>query len=131
MTNVEELEDLQDLPHVGWKPRVMRGGNSPPAGPTVNWLKELKKSAVFSCKMRGTSVDLELYGVAFKHPKTIILFNSMGTGPNRVVDPEEFSKKYILFEVIEEGDDDIRTVRPPDMADDADVEGGQQTDDGA
>jgi len=72
--------------------------------------------------------------VSFKHPKTIVLFNALGTTPPRAVDTKEFCKQYLLFEIIDEGgeeppkeenNDSIRSLRPPSMEDDADATGGQ------
>lgn len=141
MSNVEELEDIADKPHVGWTPKLITGGKGT-YNTGDNWLKDLKKGAVFSCKKKGTTIDLEVYGISFKHQKTFILFNALGTGPVRAVDPKEFCNHYSLFELIEEGgqedlrkeggenpnDTDIRSIRPPDMANDANVEGGQPPD---
>ena len=133
MTLTEILEDKEKEPS---KPqlRVITGGKGTPEGPSDNWLIKLNKGSVFSCKRKGVVVDLELYGISFKHTKTIVLFNALGTSPPRAVDPVEFCKHYDKFEVIDEGgeeppkeenNDGIRTLRPPGMEDDVDAARGQ------
>lgn len=113
--------------------KLITGGGSqlPPVG--INWLRGLKKGAAFACKRKGSSELLDLYIVAFKHDKTVILVDGLNNNVRLPVDPEEFSKKYSLFEIIEEGgerpegdqDDSLRSVRPSCVEDDADVEGRQ------
>ena len=140
MSDVEALEDQADQPHVGWVPRTITGGKGPAEPPSDDWLSLLKKGTVFSCKFNGKDVDCEVYGITFKHSKTVILFNALGTGPVRAVDPVEFCRRYKKFEVLEEGQEvpeednngnSIRPVRLGDVDDDADVEGRQPGDDSA
>jgi len=130
MSNVEELEDQADQPHVGWLPKVITGGKGP-SEPSDNWLSSLAKGAVFSCKLRGNDVDCEVYGISFKHAKTIILFNALGTGPVRAVDPVEFCRRYKKYEILEVGGElpeendngNSPLLRLSGVADDEDAEG--------
>ena len=115
--------------------RLLRGGKGPPMDTNgINWLRGLNKNAAFSCKRKGNVDNLELYIVAFKHNKTVILVNGLDNNHRFAVDPEDFCKKYSLFEVIEEGGEHPEvedngnskgTVLSSDVADDADAEGRQ------
>lgn len=114
--------------------KLLRGGKGPPTNTSgVNWLRGLQKNAAFACKKKGNTDYLELYIVAFKHDKTVILVNGLDNNHRFAVDPQEFCKKYSLFEVIEEGgehpegssNDSKGTVQSSDVEDNADVEGGQ------
>lgn len=134
MTNSETIEDeeLKDTkyPHL----RVMRGGKGPPDAPLDNWLKDRKKGEVFSCKDKANHGMVLLLRLVFAHTKTFILADALGNNPAMAVD-EDFCKRFSFLETLEEGDKpqgetdgSNRTIRPPDMADDADVEGGQPRD---
>lgn len=135
MTNSEIVEEevMKETKHPHL--RVMRGGNGPPLAPVTNWLKELKKNSVFSCKDKQNNGMVLILILAFIHPKTYVLRDALGNNPPMAVD-EDFCKRFTLLEVIEEGgehpegdrDDGIRTVRPASLAHDADAEGGQSTD---
>jgi hypothetical protein len=115
--------------------RLLRGGKGPPINTGgVNWLRGLNKNAAFSCKRKGNVDNLELYIVAFKHLKTVILVNGLDNNHRFAVDPEDFCKKYNLFEIIEEGGEHPEevtdgnsegTIRSPDVEDDVDVTGRQ------
>lgn len=131
MTNVEEDMEKTKYPHL----RLMRGGKGPPDAPTIDWLKNLNKNAVFSCKDRQNNGMVFIFILVFKHPKTYVLADALGNQSRIAVD-EDWCKRFSLLELIEEGgetpqgepDGTDRTVRPPDMADDADVERGQPRD---
>jgi len=133
MTLTEILDEEEKKAHPKPQLRVITGGKGPPTdnSNSEDWLINLQKGAVFSCKRRNTTVELDVYGVSFKHPKTVVLFNALGTTPPRAVDTREFCKQYILFEIIDEGgkepleveNDGIRSIRPLSMEDNADAEG--------
>lgn len=130
-TQIEE-EELQatKYPHL----RTLRGGKGPPETPSIDWLKDLNKNAVFSCKDKTNGV-VYIFILVFKHPKTYVLADALSNMPRMAADAE-WCKRFSWLETIEEGGEnppeevtnDIRALRPPDMADDADVEGGQPRD---
>lgn len=118
--------------------RLITGGKGPPTTSGEDWLNTLPKGCVFSCKKKGTTVELEVYGISFKHDKTVILFNALGNGPVRAVDPKEFSNQYFKQEVIEEGgerpegsNNDSPQIRSSRVADDEDASGRQPSDEGS
>ncbi len=134
MNALENIEEEKIMP----KLRLITGGKGPPTATGVNWLKDLKKGAVFTCKRKGMTCELELLIVAFKHDKTIVLVDGLNGAPRRAVDPSEFCKQYDWFETIqeaeqlpEEHDNDTRPVRSSRMDDNADAEGRQPSDDGS
>lgn len=101
------------------KLRLITGGKGPPTTSGNNWLQDLQKGAVFTCKRKGMTGELELLIIAFKHTKTIVLVDGLNGAPRRAVDPSEFCKQYDWFETIQEAEqlpeehlDDTRTVRP-------------------
>src|SRR5882762_4870863 len=99
MTNAE-IDDEMERP----KPmlKLITGGKGPPTTSVGdNWLKDLKKGAVFTCKRKGITTELELLIVAFKHDKTIVLVDGLNGAPRRAVDPSEFCKQYDWFETIQ------------------------------
>lgn len=139
-TQIEE-EELQATKYSHL--RTLRGGKGPPETPSIDWLKDLNKNAVFSCKDRQNSGMVHILLMVFKHPKTYVLADALGNSPRMAADAD-FCKRFSFLELIEEGgeatveeggelpeevnDDGVRALRPPDMADDADVEGGQPRD---
>lgn len=131
----EDLLEQRGMPRL----RLITGGKGPPDSGGDDWLSPLKKGAVFACKEKRNPVDLILYGISFKHTKTIVLFDALGLGPPKPVDPVEFSKKYLLHEVIEEGgqrpegvsNDSSGSVRPSGVGHDEDAPGRQPTDESA
>lgn len=139
----EKDEPMKPQPRL----KLITGGNNTPPSGGINWLRGLNKGAAFACKRKGQLELLDLYIVAFKHDKTVILVDGLNNNVRLPVDPEEFCKKYSLFELIDDGDshlieeggehpeeienDSVRTLRPPSVEDDVDVEGGQPEHDGA
>lgn len=132
MTNTKEDTEETKYPHL----RLMQGGKGPPDAPVINdWLRNLKKNAVFSCKDRQNNGMVHIFILVFKHPKTYVLADALGNNPRMAVDID-FCKRFSLLEIIEEGgehpegeEDGVdRTVRSSGMANDADAEGRQPTD---
>jgi len=124
MTNADEEEVKYP------KLRLLQGGKGPPITGD-NWLKDLKKGAVFTCKPKGSGV-LMLYIIAFKHTKSMILVDGLNNGPRIAVDPVEFCRLHSFFELIEEGGElpvgeqnDGSEVRPSGVADNEDAPRGQ------
>ena len=120
MTNADEEEVKYP------KLRLLQGGKGPPITGD-NWLKDLKKGAVFTCKPKGSGV-LMLYIIAFKHTKSMILVDGLNNGPRIAVDPVEFCRLHSFFELIEEGgerhvgdNNDSGEVRPSGVADNEDA----------
>src|SRR6267378_7697409 len=89
--------------------RLMRGGKGPPESGGVNWLNGLDKGTAFSCKRKGNTDNLEIYIIAFKYDRTIILVDGLNNNHRIPVDPEDFCKKYIYWETI--GKEEV--VEPP------------------
>lgn len=124
-----EKDEVMSQPRL----KLITGGKGTPPTGGINWLRGLNKGAAFSCKKKGNTDLLDLFIVAFKHNRTMILVDGLNNNVRFAVDPEDFCKKYSLFEVIEEGgelpvgaeDDSVRTVRPSVVEDNADVEGRQ------
>lgn len=136
MTMVETTEEEAKM---AVKPmlRLVSGGKGPPEVTGENWLINLQKNCVFSCKENGKEVDLELLRLVYKHGKTCIVADALNSAPARAVDPVAFCKRYRHFETIEEGGvhpevsdngNNPRTLRASRVGNDADAEGGQQTD---
>jgi hypothetical protein len=131
---VTDTEKDEPLPML----RLITGGKGNPPSKGNNWLKDLQKNSVFTCKKKGTHAELELYIVAFKHEKTMVLVDGLNSNPRRAVDPEGFCNLYSLFEIIEEGgerpegvnNDSSRTVRSGGVGHDEDAPRGQPTDEG-
>jgi len=123
MTNEEEVA----YPRL----RLLQGGKGPPTT-GVNWLKDLKRGAVFTCKPKGSGILL-LYIIAFKHTKSMILVDGLNNGPRIAIDPEEFCRLHSFFELIEEGgelpvgdtNDGSGSIRSPRVVDDEDAPGRQ------
>ena len=119
------------------KLRLLQGGKGPPLTGD-NWLKDLKKGAVFTCKPKGSGILL-LYIIAFKHTKSMILVDGLNNGPRIAIDPEEFCRLHSWFETIEEGGEqppkeiehDGSEVRSGGVDHDEDAPRGQPADDGA
>lgn len=132
MTVAEQLEDTPAKPVL----RLLRGGKGPPSDstPVADWLSPMEVGTVFTCRKKGQAENfsLMLLQVIFKHAKSIVIADSLNSNPYAIVDPVEFSKRHELFETISEGEPnnghDLRTVRPPGVAHDADAEGGQPSD---
>ena len=104
--------------------KVITGGKGPSGS---DWLSPLQQGTAFSCKTTGNVDYINIYVIAFKHRKTIILQN--GIDNNRfAVDPKDFCMKHQLFEVIGFEDGNSETVRHRRVADDADAPGGQPDD---
>lgn len=110
------------------KLKVITGGKGPPTTTGgVNWLNGLPRGTAFSCKKKGYPDFLEIYIVAFKYEKTIILVDGFKTDNRFAVDPEEFSKKYIYWETVgeetgtSEVNDDLRPLRSGILENDADA----------
>jgi hypothetical protein len=81
--------------------RLLRGGKGPPINTTgINWLRGLTKNTAFTCKRKTGADYLDLYIIAFKYEKSVILVSGLDNNLRFVVDPEDFCKKYNLFEVI-------------------------------
>lgn len=98
MTNVETTEEVK-YP----KLRLLQGGKGPPMDTDKDWLSQLKKGAVFTCKKKGDFYKLLLFIIAFKHEKTIVLVDGLNNNPREAVDPAGFCQQHSLFELIEEG----------------------------
>lgn len=127
MTNTEEDTEETKYPHL----RLMRGGKGPPEAPKVNWLINLQKNAVFSCKDRQNNGMVSIFILVFKHPRTYVLADALGNGPRIAVD-EDWCKRFSLLELIEEGGENPSEgvsngnsvqVRPADLADDENAQG--------
>lgn len=100
----EEFRDTK-VPYL----RVATGGKTPPRLPGYNWLKDLTVDTVFTCKKNdGNLVDLYMFHITFKHPKTTILLSNLNQEIYVPVDPAEFSRCYTMFEVIEEPSNEQR-----------------------
>ena len=124
MTNTDEEE--VKYPRL----RLLQGGKGPPTT-GENWLKDLKKGAVFTCKPKGSGI-LMLYIIAFKHTKSMILVDGLNNGPRIAVDPVEFCRLHSFFELIEEGGElpvgdknDGGTVRSGGVVDNENAPRGQ------
>ena len=107
---------------------VVKGGKSTPPG--NNWLMNLPKGTSFSCSNQNSKTYiLELYVIAFKFDKTVILVNGFNHDHRHAVDSRLFSQQYILTEILgyEDGSND---VQPRRVADDVDASEGQSTDEG-
>lgn len=123
---VEKVLRGTKYPHL----RVLSGGGNPPIGGGINWLNGLEKGTAFTCKQKGKTEELEFFIIAFKYDRSIILVGAMDQSIRRVVDPEEFCKKYNYWETIakeeageqpEGVDDGSRegTIQPSSVEDDA------------
>src|SRR6266404_8541526 len=124
-----QQEEAEVIPFTGL--RLMRGGKGPPESGGINWLRGLKQGTAFSCKKKGNVDFLEIYIAAFKHEKTVILVNGLDNNHRFAIDPEDFCKKYTLFEIlgeeedkppVEKEDDSVRTVRSGIVENDVDAE---------
>lgn len=128
MSTVEDLEEQEDKPHVGWVPKVLTGGKGPPEAPTSNWLSTLLPGTYFQCRQNKFSVDFEMYAVIFVTEQGNYLLKwEMPDGKvwDRRVDPSMFSKHYREYEVLgvfpikpptEEVENEQRNPRrPPDL----------------
>lgn len=98
-------------------------GTTPPTG--ENWLSNLNKGTAFACKEKGNTKQIFIYIISFKHTKTVVLVNAIENNERFAVDPEDFCKRYSLFEILGIEDDSIRTVRSPELENDVDAEGRQ------
>lgn len=139
MTNTEELEEQEDQPHVGWKPKVITGGKGPPDEPTTDWMSALSAGTTFVCRQNTSTVDGELYMLVFKGEQFFLLKYCLPDGKiwDRYVSPKSFCKIYKEYEVLgikqeeqkaPEGDEDVheqrnRTDRPADVVLDAPDQG--------
>lgn len=136
MINTLTEDEGVRMPH-GLK--LLQGGKGPPINTNgINWMRGLQRGAAFACKKKGNVDFLELYIVAFKHEKTVILVNGLDNNHRFAVDPEDFCKKYSLFEIIEEGGElpedegngnDKGTVQPGDVGHHEGPPAGQPADD--
>ena len=102
MSNTEELEDIEDRPHVGWVPRVLTGGKGPPEEPTEDWLSPLEAGTTFVCRQNKSTVDGELYHILFKGSQFFLLKYCLPDGKmwDRYVNPKSFCKVYKEYEIL-------------------------------
>lgn len=128
MTNTETTED-EALRKVTPMLRVLQGGKGSSGG-GINWLNGLRKGTAFSCKDQNDKSEmLEVYIIAFKYDRTVVLVDGFRNDHRFAVDPEVFCKRYNWWETIgneeegtpPEGDNSgsNRTVQPGPVADDA------------
>lgn len=133
MTNTETTEE-DALRKVTPMLRVLQGGKGSSGG-GINWLNALRKGTAFSCKSQNDkSEKLEVYIIAFKYDRTVVLVDGFRNDHRFAVDPEVFCKRYNWWETIgqeedvsPEGDSNgsSRTVHQGTLADDAGLEEGQ------
>lgn len=99
MTMIEDTEE--DKPHVGWKPRVVRGGKGPPEGPVTDWLSGLEEDTVFVCSEKN-NFQGNLFKVIHKRSKfTLVqLMEVEDTYVDKYVNNFEFTKKFPEYEVL-------------------------------
>lgn len=128
--------DMSESEHPYPTLRLIRGGKGPPEdnNPPADWLSPLPIGSVFACRKKGQpeKYALMMLQILFKHVKTIIVSDALNSNPNAPIDAAEFCKCHELVEIIQEGDPnghDLRTVRPPGVENDVDVEAGQPGDD--
>ena len=110
------------------KLRTIQGGKSNPPG--NNWLMELPKGTSFSCSNQNSkSYILELYVIAFKFSKTVVLVNGFNPEHRHAVDSRLFSQQYILTEILgfEDGSNELQPRR---VANDVDAPEGQSANEG-
>lgn len=135
MTVPNTLEKEEEMPRF----RVIRGGKGPPGDDTTpnNWLEELPVGSVFTCCRKGMppadSFVSGCFGILFKHGKTTVMTDCLSNQDTRIlVRTEAFSKVHELLDLLQKGEadnaHDLRTIRHRRVENDADVEGGQQTD---
>lgn len=129
MTNAETTDE-EALKKVIPMLRLMKGGKGPPESGGINWLNGLAKGTAFSCKRKDNSEALEVYIIAFKYDRTIVLVDGFHNERRFAVDPEDFCKKCSYWETIgteEAGtqpigvEDDTRTIRPSELDNDVDA----------
>lgn len=107
-----DIEMLLDINNKIERFKVIQGGKggTQPPNNHDNWLINLSKGCVFSCKENGKEVDLDILRVVFKHEKTVIVADALNSQPARAVDPEGFCKRHKLFEILEEGGEHPKEV---------------------
>ncbi len=107
MSNVEELEELQDGPHkevrTPWVPRVIQGGKGPPEGPVENWVAELEVGTTFVAQPKSSSGEMNLYCVRFKSlPEVILLAWRLPDGNilDMYFNPEGFCRLHGTYKIL-------------------------------
>lgn len=102
MSAVEDLEDREEQPHVGWVPRVITGGKRPPEEPEIDWLTPMEDYSTFVCRQNKNAVDGELYHIVFKGSKFYLLQWDLPDGKvwSRYVHPPSFCKLYKEYELL-------------------------------
>lgn len=99
MTVTEVLEEaglkVTKYPHL----RLLSGGGNPPENGGINWLNGLPQGTAFTCKKNGSKWELELFIVAFKYQRSIVLVDAFNQG-RFAIDPEEWCKRYTYWETI-------------------------------
>lgn len=122
----EEGMKMTKYPHL----RLASGGGNPPENKGVNWLKGLDRGTAFTCKKGGEKSILEVFIIAFKYDKSIVLVDAFNPAMRMAVDPDEWCKKYTYWETIgkeeaveqpKEITDDKGTVRSSSVEDDVDA----------
>lgn len=115
MSSVEDLEDQEDKPHVGWVPRVLQGGKGPPEPPVDNWVAAYEIGTTFLSRLvQSRDCDYELFRVEFKDlPDVMVLTWELPDGKvlHKYIEPAIFSKMFIrgkILGVVKEPQEEVK-----------------------